>query len=293
MTRPMSSWLTSSTTTSAPAASSGSRRPARSMPTTSPKPPRRPASTPVTDSSMTIARAGGISSRRTASSGSAGAGFPATSRSRAVCPSMTWSKASASPAAASSAPAFLAEVASTTGIRPAFSRPSRSAVPGKARTGLVLSSLSNSSFWRAARPKAVHSPGPSDGEPVRDGPAAGAQEGADRVLPGPARHQVQVFLGAERVPAGPGGQPRVLEDVVEELLPRRRAELRRVRDHAVEVKNHGIDGRQGGGKGGRLRHATVVSGLWPPRQGRSAAVSGPEALRGAHQPSSASRVVKP
>ena len=62
-------------------------------------------------------------------------------------------------------PAFLAEVARTTGIRPALSRPSRSAVPGKARTGLVLSSLSNSSFWRAARPKAVHSPGPSEGEP--------------------------------------------------------------------------------------------------------------------------------
>ena len=166
MTSPMSSSLRSSSTTSAPAASSAARRsPARSRPTTSPKPPRRPASTPAAAAAMTMARAGTMPSRRTASRTNAGAGIPATSWSRAIWPSTTWSKTAPRPAAARTAAVLRLEVARTTGIRPARSRSSSATVPGKTGTGRPASRPSKMPFWCWASPAAVHSAGLSAGEP--------------------------------------------------------------------------------------------------------------------------------
>src|SRR5204863_6485171 len=67
---------TSSTTMSAPCSNSASRWPTRSTPTTYPKLPARPASTPASASSKTAASAAGTFSSAAAARKGSGAGFP-------------------------------------------------------------------------------------------------------------------------------------------------------------------------------------------------------------------------
>src|SRR5262249_3149783 len=93
----------SSTTMSAPCSRRAAAWPARSTPTTYPKPPARPALTPASASSNTAASAGAAASASAAARKVSGAGFPFRCSRSATTPSTSTSKRSPMRAACSTA----------------------------------------------------------------------------------------------------------------------------------------------------------------------------------------------
>ena len=144
----------SSSTMSAPLPASASGFPIRSTPTTSPKPPDRPACTPEIASSKTIACDGATPSNSAALRYVSGDGLPARPQRRASTPVTRTSKRSNRPARSSIAVQF--SLADTTASRLPAARSASSSctVSAKTSTPLVASSCGEVAVLPVAQPAA-------------------------------------------------------------------------------------------------------------------------------------------